>query len=629
MGYKGTIGKTNFTLGEVSPRTLGRFDADKPIYRNGAAILENFLISQAGSVMFRPGTQYVAPIKNSANKVCFYRFTYSINQEYVMEVGNAYIRFFSNVDGSPGQVVVSAATAWVTSNPYVIGDYVTQSSIIYYCIVAHTSGTFTTDLAAGKWVAQTALEIPTVFLQADIFGLQMANKADVMYICNSNYPPQKLVRTSATSFTISEVPFVRGPFLDSNITATTITPSSATGATTLTASTAIFQVGHIGSLWRVKNGVVKITAFSSSTSVNGTVQAEPTGVAGDIGTTGAVTDWAEGAFSGVRGYPAAVTFHEGRLVYAGTSYQKQTLFGSVVGAYDDFAVGAATSSDAWIYEIASSVVNAIRWIQSNVDLKIGTSGGTITASDQGSAGITPINPPVIRFDTQYSVQGVSPVQLEGYMFYLQANKFNLRQLRFDFVVQKDKSDNMNILADHVLRDGLGAVQIDLQQSPVDRIWVIRNDGQIAVLTRDNDQQVAAWCRIIGGESDGTAVCNGLAGSFETIAILPIDGEDDQVWVVCQRLINESFVRWVEVFTDELFDNYWEPVRLDASLKYDNPITVTGISNDDPVVVTAPAHGLSNGDLVRLNGVIGMESLNDVVFQVHDVTTDTFSIYQAS
>src|SRR6202035_2714780 len=113
----------------------------------------------------------------------------------------------------------------------------------------------------------------------DIFNLQMANKADVMYIVNPNYFPQKLIRTTATSFTIANVPFVRGPFLDSNITATTITPSSATGATTLTASTAIFQAGHVGSLWRVgtdnsvaNSGVVLITAFTDSQHVNGIVQ---------------------------------------------------------------------------------------------------------------------------------------------------------------------------------------------------------------------------------------------------------------------------------------------------------------------------------------------------------------------
>lgn len=44
-------------------------------------------------------------------------------------------------------------SAWVTSTVYAVGGYVLQSSINYVCLVAHTSGTFATDLAAGKWVA--------------------------------------------------------------------------------------------------------------------------------------------------------------------------------------------------------------------------------------------------------------------------------------------------------------------------------------------------------------------------------------------------------------------------------------------------------------------------------------------
>ncbi|MDD5016352.1 MAG: DUF1566 domain-containing protein [Atribacterota bacterium] len=45
---------------------------------------------------------------------------------------------------------------WVTSHAYVVGDLVSSAggdaAPFYVCIVAHTSGTFATDLAAGKWV---------------------------------------------------------------------------------------------------------------------------------------------------------------------------------------------------------------------------------------------------------------------------------------------------------------------------------------------------------------------------------------------------------------------------------------------------------------------------------------------
>lgn len=583
MGYKGTLGKTNWSLGELSPRSFGRFDQEKPIWKNAAAIIENMLIGQACSVANRPGTQYIAPTKFSISaKSCLRKFSYSVSQAYMMEIGQQYIRFFSNVAGSPAQVIVASASAWLTSTGYVIGNYVTQSAIIYYCIKNHTSGTFAVDLAAGDWVAQNLLEIPTIFQQADIFNLQTAQNSDVMYIVNSNYYSQKLIRTAAAAFTIGNVPFVRGPFRNSNATTTTITPSSATGTTTLTASAAIFQAGHVGSLWRVgadnsvaNSGVVLITAYSSPTSVTGTVQPEPDGTAGNLGGTSGTTFWAEGSFSSVRGYPTSATFHEGRLVYG----MGQTIYGSVVGAYDNFSSGTATDSDAYQYQIASLNGNQIRWMASDTSLEIGTSGGSVTAADGSPAvGISPTAPPNITFDNNYGAMTQPPVMLGGYLFYIQANTFYIKQLTFDLITSKYKSINMMVLADHILRDGLGAVQMASQVSPYDRIWVVRADGQLAVFTRDPDQQVEGWSRIIGGQSDGISP-SGLAGSFESIDIIPIDGADDQQWVICNRKINGVFTRWVEVFTPELFNNYWEPVRLDASLTFNDTAAISTITTE--------------------------------------------------
>lgn len=55
------------------------------------------------------------------------------------------------------KVMVSNGTlAWVTSTAYVVGDVRTSSAKFYQCLVAHTSGTFATDLAAGDWEEVTA-----------------------------------------------------------------------------------------------------------------------------------------------------------------------------------------------------------------------------------------------------------------------------------------------------------------------------------------------------------------------------------------------------------------------------------------------------------------------------------------
>lgn len=44
--------------------------------------------------------------------------------------------------------------AWVTATSYAVGNFIKINSLIYRCIVAHTSGVFATDLSNGDWLLQ-------------------------------------------------------------------------------------------------------------------------------------------------------------------------------------------------------------------------------------------------------------------------------------------------------------------------------------------------------------------------------------------------------------------------------------------------------------------------------------------
>ena len=62
-------------------------------------------------------------------------------------------------------------TAWITATAYVVGDVRTVSSLeCYRCLVAHTSGTFATDLAASKWVLMPVLEVLHEFVIRHLHG---------------------------------------------------------------------------------------------------------------------------------------------------------------------------------------------------------------------------------------------------------------------------------------------------------------------------------------------------------------------------------------------------------------------------------------------------------------------------
>jgi hypothetical protein len=51
----------------------------------------------------------------------------------------------------------ASPTAWVTATQYNVDDFVTNGGQTYRCLTAHTSGTFATDLAALKWVLNSAV----------------------------------------------------------------------------------------------------------------------------------------------------------------------------------------------------------------------------------------------------------------------------------------------------------------------------------------------------------------------------------------------------------------------------------------------------------------------------------------
>jgi len=58
---------------------------------------------------------------------------------------------YNSITEDVGQIYGGGGRDWVTATAYVVGDVVNESQTYYFCHIAHTSGTFATDLTAGKW----------------------------------------------------------------------------------------------------------------------------------------------------------------------------------------------------------------------------------------------------------------------------------------------------------------------------------------------------------------------------------------------------------------------------------------------------------------------------------------------
>jgi len=258
--------QASFSAGEIAPSLYARVDIEK--YKSGAKTLRNFFVHPHGGASNRPGTKYVATAKYPTKKARLISFEFSVTQAYVIEFGDQYCRFYTQ----GGQIAKSSASAWSSVTAYNVGDYVTYSSVMYYSIQAGTNKQ--PDLNPAYWVAQTIYEIPTPYLEADLAKLKFNQSADTLYITHTSYAPRTLQRTANDSWVLSVFSYSGGPFMLSNTSATTITPSATTGAITLTASTATFNSLHVGALWKLIHQVAgqsvskAFTATGTSTSIS-------------------------------------------------------------------------------------------------------------------------------------------------------------------------------------------------------------------------------------------------------------------------------------------------------------------------------------------------------------------------
>ena len=104
-----------FNEGEFSQRMVARVNFEQ--YDNAAALMENLILMPQGGFQRRPGTRYIAAVKDQASETALYPFEFSTSQAYVIEAGDQYFRFFRN----QGQLVASNIGATITNGYFTAG----------------------------------------------------------------------------------------------------------------------------------------------------------------------------------------------------------------------------------------------------------------------------------------------------------------------------------------------------------------------------------------------------------------------------------------------------------------------------------------------------------------------------
>jgi hypothetical protein len=580
---RGSELRTNFIAGELSRNVEARTDFAR--YFNGSKTLENFVVRPQGSIFRRKGTRFLGETKDSTKLSRLLEFQFSILQTYVLEVGQGYIRFFSDqarvVDNpvtinnatQANPVVITTASPHNYSNgDVVIIDNVEGMEELNGCEHAISNITASTfeligvdgtgfDAYIGGGTSSRVHEISSPYSENELFDIKVVQDSDIMYLIHPLHPIQKLIRLAANQFTLEEVDLVKGPYIDENIVSTDIVtltggaPWTEGSTLTLTASGGHtpFTAGHVGGLWQLRSGTdighVKITGFTSSTIV--TVEAK-NNIPASLQGVGVFT-WSEGEFSNARGFPAAVSFHEQRLVLAGSiSAPQRVWFSNSNGDYENFEAGTE-ADDPFLIKIASQRGDPIRWLFSDNVLFIGTAGGIFRVRNSNNSAALSSTDIDVKKHISHGTDLIQPESVGDLPLYIQRAGKKVRSIEFSVSQDKYRARDVTIDADEITGDSI--IEINGQENPISSLWTIRQDGQIAILTIELDQQISAWGRYL------------TQGKFESKAIISDSGGDDIVYFVVNRTINGVIKRYVESHKPNYLNDNIEGFYVDSGLTY--------------------------------------------------------------
>ena len=588
---------TNFRAGEISPRLEGRIDLQK--YNEAVKDLSNMIVFPQGGVTRRPGTYYAGTTKDGG-QVRLINFEFSDTQAYVLEFGNLYVRIYK--DGGLVTAATTNITAITKANPAVVtaaghglsnGDRVYITGVVDMTEVNNleftvankstdafqlsgiNSSAYTTYGSAGTVGEIT--EITTTYTLAQLATINFAQSADVLYLAHLSHAPAKLTRTSHTAWTLADIDFTDGPYLDENITDITLYASANTGSVTVTASADTFASTDVGRLIRFRE-ILEInhdewlaaTSYANGASVryNGNVYTSTTGSTQTSGATPPVHLDGEETYGSVKwtyqhsttgflkitAFTNATTvtalvkndtgFLPDHVVASGNatklwslgSFSTTTGFPRAIGFYEERLYFASTTTqpqtifgsvsadfenhtpginddDAINVTIASDKVNVIKHLLPARFLQLLTTSSEFTLS--GGAGSEPVTPTNVNVlrETTFGTGDIKPLRAGNSTIIIQKGGEKVKEITFDLDTDGLLGVDLTVLADHLARGGL--TDMVWQQEPELLLWFVHSDGRLIGLTYDRANATIGWHEHKLGGRFGEATIT--VSSYDSIA----------------------------------------------------------------------------------------------------------------
>ena len=550
---KARIPITNFQYGEISPSLVAR--TDSPIYNSSAQSVKNFFIRTEGGVAKRGGFQalhdFTAITENTSvrQQVRLIPFVFSDDEQYVIAFSHQKCEiFFINP--------VTGALSLATTLTQDIDSNTLQWDQIYLHEMTYAQGGDVLFLCHNTFMCQQIIRTGLNSFQVEPFNFQLQAGGAKIFQPYYHFQPTGMtldpsattgnaitLTTSAAYFDItgsqsggnypdSKHIGITLLYHDAEIFITSVqSATSATGrivdelfvqldpnAIRTTDGSGNLEITHINHGMTTNDSITIRNATTvggiNEGQINGTrsIQAvldenryivtagstantsEDGGGFIQIVTHAATQQWMEQSYSSLRGFPAAVGFHENRLWFGGTLSQPDTVWASKSGLFYNFDIGEAADDDGLELVMSIGEVATIRHFVSNRDIHIFTAGSEFFIPTFENQPITPTNARVKR-QTSFGSTFVRPQPFYGATIFGQIGGKMIRQFVFDDSEQAYKADPISLLSSHLISDPVQMCVISGAVNTAESFVFAQNfTGEIAVYNLNRVEGVAGWTR---------------------------------------------------------------------------------------------------------------------------------------
>jgi hypothetical protein len=455
--------------------------------------------------------------------------------------------------------------------------------------------------------------------QEAVRDLDQAQTADVMYAAHIHYALRKLVRFDHTDWRWSTVAF--GPTISppGGISGSATTPNT-TGYVATQYKYVVTAVSDTPPLQESRQSTVltitnDLTLAGNYNTINVPLPAgsvtrhiiykEQGGVYGYIGATEGTTfkdqqlqpilsetpPKGDNPWAAEGDYPAAVAFHQQRLMGAATANIINGVWGSRSADPENMDRSRpARADDALAFSILAERANGVTHLVSLDELLVLTTDGIFAVGGNADNVITPADT-LPKRQSGRGARRVKPIVVEDVAFFVPARAMGLRAIGFTFETEGYKSNNVAIFAPHLFKD-LTVSKLAYQAEPFSCIWGLRSDGTLLCFTWEAEQQVWGWSVI---ETEGTV---------EDIEVIPEAGFD-RLYALIRRSIDGAERLFIERMALP-HTQIERAVHLDCSItqSFEEPTgEITGLWHLEGQEVWASWDGYTASDLLVEEGKV--------------------------